>query len=218
MGSGPRVKICGLTAHEDALEAERLGADFLGVVLTPGFPRSVPLAAAPAVVAGTAIPKVAVLVDASPGESEAAAAAIGATVLQLHGDEGPDLVREVRARGSWRLWKAVRARSLAEVRRVVDAVGEDVDGILVEGWKEGVVGGGGAIVALEPDQVREAIPEGVEFILAGGLAPPSVSAAVARFAPDVVDVSSGVEVAVGRKDAGLVEAFIEAARGARDTP
>ncbi len=217
-GDGLRVKICGLTTNEDARSAERLGADLLGVVLTPGFGRSVPVGSAGGVVAGTRVPRVAVLVDPSPEDAEAAATAIDATVLQLHGDEGPELVREIRSRGAWVLWKAVRARSLADVERVVESLGPQVDGILVEGWREGVVGGAGVVVDLDPVAVRGAIPGALDLILAGGLQPTTVSDAVARFRPDVVDVSSGVESTVGRKDAGLVEAFIAAAKGTRTTP
>ncbi len=214
-GDGPRVKICGLTANEDARSAERLGADLLGVVLTPGFGRSVAVGRAGAVMAGTGVSRVAVLVDPSPDEAEAAAAAIDATVLQLHGHEGPELVREIRSRGAWMLWKAVRAGSLADVERMVESLGPQVDGILVEGWREGVVGGAGVVVELDPAAVRAAIPEELDFVLAGGLRPTTVSDAVARFRPDVVDVSSGVESTVGRKNAALVAAFIAAANGPR---
>lgn len=209
----PRVKICGLTAHDDALAAERWGADFLGVVLTAGFERSVPVASAAAVVSGTSAHKVAVLVDPSGAEAARAAAAIGASVVQLHGDEDPDLVRELRDRGDWQLWKAVRARVPSDILRAVESFGPVVDGILVEGWKAGVVGGGGVRVVLEPEEVREAVPRSLRLILAGGLTPSTVASAVARFRPDVVDVSSGVEREPGRKDPKMLRAFLRAAHG-----
>lgn len=213
-GRSIRVKICGLARNEDARAAEALGADLLGVVLTDGFRRSVPLEAAPAVVAGTSVPKVAVLVDESPEAAVAAARAVGASVLQLHGAESVATVRELRSRGDWRLWKAVRARTLGDLHRAVDAMGDQVDGFLVEGWREGVVGGSGARIELDPAEVRASIPDHLDFILAGGLTPGSVAGAVARFSPDVVDVSSGVEREVRRKDRSLVEGFIRAARAA----
>lgn len=213
--AAPMVKICGLTRNEDAVAAEKLGADLLGVVLTPGFRRSVARSAAAAVVAGTTVPKVAVLVDESPERAVAAARSIGATILQLHGEEDRAAVRALRERGEWTLWKAVRARSPSDVRAVADRLGDDVDGILVEGWREGVTGGGGARLELEAEEVRSALPREVRFVLAGGLEPGSVRQAVARFGPDVVDVSSGVEREVGRKDPALVAAFVRAARGAR---
>lgn len=214
----PRVKICGLMRNDDARAAETLGADLLGVVLTPGFRRSVAVESAAAVVVGTTLPKVAVLVDASPSDAQRAARTIGASVLQLHGDEGLEVVRELRQRGEWALWKAVRARTTDDLSRVVDTLGAHVDGVLVEGWRQGVVGGGGVRLALDPTDVRSAIPPELDLILAGGLEPSTLPDAVARFAPDVVDVSSGVEREVGRKDARLMEAFVKAARGAPTAP
>lgn len=213
MSRGPRVKICGLQRNEDALFAQEAGADYLGVVLTAGFGRSVPWEAAPSVVAQTSVARVAVLVDESPAAAAEAAAVIDASVLQLHGDEGVGTIRELRERGPWLLWKAVRARSLDDLHRAVDALGDDVDGFLVEGWRDGVVGGGGVRVTLEPAAVRAVVPSGVDLILAGGLEPGSVAEMVARFWPEVVDVSSGVESEVGRKDHGLVQAFIREAGG-----
>ena len=96
----------------------------------------------------------------------------------------------------------------------MDVLADDVDGFLVEGWRQGVVGGGGVRVALEPAAVRGAIPSEVDFILAGGLEPATVAETMARFSPDVVDVSSGVERQPGRKDHGLVQAFVREALGA----
>ena len=209
---GPRVKICGLTRNEDAREAEALGADLLGFVLTAGFGRSVDPANAPAVVHGTTLPRVAVLVDEPPSRAAELANGIDAGVIQLQGSESREMVRAVRELGSWTLWKAVRARDASDVVRVVDTFGDLVDGFLVEGWREGVVGGGGVTVEVGADEVRSAVPDAFDFVLAGGLAPGSLAEAVARFRPDVVDVSSGVERAPGVKSPALVAAFIRAAR------
>jgi phosphoribosylanthranilate isomerase len=95
----------------------------------------------------------------------------------------------------------------------VERYGALVDGILVEGRREGVVGGGGA--RLDPESVadvRALIRPGLEVVLAGGLTPDTVADAVARFRPDVVDVSSGVERVPREKDPSLVRRFIEEAR------
>lgn len=214
MSDGTRVKICGLTRNTDALRAQELGADLLGFVLTAGFGRSVRPDDAATVVAGTTVPRVAVLVDERAGEAVELAGRIGASVVQLHGHEDREVGRAVREGGDWKVWKAVRARAIDDVRRVVDEMGDVVDGILVEGWRRGVTGGGGVRVSLDPDEVRAAIPDGMTFVLAGGLEPGSVADAVARFRPHVVDVSSGIERSVGVKSEALVDAFIRAARAA----
>ena len=218
MSERPRIKICGLTRNEDARLAEGLGADFLGLVLSEGFGRTVPRDLAASVVAGIRASTVAVLVDEPPATAADLARRIGASVIQLHGDEPVDEVEELRRLGAWRLWKAVRADTVDDLRRMVDRFGRAVDGFLVEGWREGVVGGGGVALRLEPTVVRGMIPSECDFVLAGGLTPESVGGAVARFGPDVVDVSSGVERSARVKDSGLVKSFIEAARLASFSP
>lgn len=214
MAEAPRVKICGLMRNEDARAAEAHGADFLGVVLTDGFARSVSRDRAATVVEGTSTPCVTVLVDETPAAAAALAAVVDAAVVQLHGSEPPADVVALRNLGDWAVWKAVRAATLDDVREAVDRYGEIVDGLLVEGWREGVVGGGGARLRLEPEEVRAVVPGRLLFVLAGGLRPETVRAAVARFGPDVVDVSSGVERAVGEKDPGRIESFIRSAKQA----
>ena len=209
-----RVKICGLTRRDDALEADRAGADYLGVVMSSGFGRSVPPRAAGALVAGTRARKVAVLVDETPADVAAAVASLGADVVQLSGDETPNTIEAIRSLGPWTIWKAVRPRSIDDVEAAVARYGRAVDGILVEGWKEGSRGGSGTRVALDAESARAAVPPDMDFILAGGLGPDSVAEAIQAYRPDVVDVSSGVERSVGVKDHERVHAFVEAARRA----
>lgn len=213
-----RVKICGLTRREDALEADRAGADYLGVVMSSGFGRSVPSRAAGALLQGTRGKKVAVLVDETPTDAAAAAASLGADVVQLSGDETPDTIEAIRGLGPWAIWKAVRPRSIDDVEAAVARYGRAVDGILVEGWKEGSRGGSGTRVALDAERVRAVVPAVIDFILAGGLGPDSVAQAIHAFRPDVVDVSSGVERAVGVKDHERVHAFVEAALRSAQAP
>lgn len=207
-----RVKICGVMRRADALAVERAGADYLGVILSEGFSRSVASAVAADLLEGIRTMRVAVMVDAEPATAEAAARAIGAGVIQLHGEEPPRVLAELRSRGPWKLWKAVRARAVGDIELAVERYADYADGILVEGWKEGVVGGGGVRLELGSEGVRDLIPERLDFILAGGLDPDTVGDAVTAFRPHVVDVSSGVEWARGEKDPLLVARFIEAAR------
>lgn len=218
MSNGVRVKICGLVSRQDALEADRLGADYLGVVLSDGFGRSVDPAAAAGLLEGTKAAKVAVLVNEVPRRAAELARRLGAQVMQLHGDEAPEILGEIRERGDWALWKAVRAQTPQHLERAVDEYQGLVDGLLVEGRRAGEYGGSGASLGLEPDLVRGLIPAGLDFILAGGLIPSTVADAVSRFRPDVVDVSSGVERVRGEKDHGLLRTFIESARMAGGLP
>ena len=211
MRETPLVKICGLRRREDVVMADEHGADYLGIVLTSGFSRSVDLLAARALVDGVRARPVAVLVDESADEAERKAEALGAQVIQLHGHEPPDVLESLARRGPWSLWKGVRARSIDDVVSALDEYRGLVDGLLLEGWKAGVVGGGGVRLELEPERIHEHLSDAQYLILAGGLSPATVGVAATRFRPDVVDVSSGVESTVGEKDPELVRAFISAA-------
>jgi phosphoribosylanthranilate isomerase len=205
----PRVKICGLTRNEDARLADTLGADFLGVVLSSGFGRSIRPGAAASVLAGTSAKSVAVVVDETATRTAELARHIDASVIQLHGSEDLQVVRELRALGDWAVWKAVRAASITDLTRVVGSLGSAIDGLVVEGWSEGVVGGGGVRLGLDPVDVRAHLPLGLDFVLAGGLTAESVGEAVVRFRPDVVDVSSGLEKSLGVKEPELLRLFLD---------
>jgi phosphoribosylanthranilate isomerase len=217
LGSAVRVKICGLTRREDVVEADRLGADYVGVVVTEGFGRSVSPEIAGSLVEGVSAIPVAVLVDESVEEAARLARRVEARVVQLHGDETPRMARALAAEGEWKVWKAVRAREPRDVLRAVERYGDFVAALLVEGWKEGVSGGGGARLDLHgfADVLRQR-PEGIQVVLAGGLTADWVEEAVERCAPDVVDVSSGVEMEQGRKSAELMRRFIANARRASE--
>ena len=212
MADRPLVKICGLQRREDVLLADELGADFLGFILSAGFSRTLPLHKARSLVENIQSSKVAVLVDENPAYSVTAAEEIRAAILQLHGDESPAVIKELRNRGDWLIWKVIRAKSMDDIHRIVDACGNLVDGFLVEGWKKGVIGGGGAKLELDPRGIHELLPAETQFILAGGLTHENVAEAAASFQPDVLDVSSGVESLQGRKDPELMQHFIEMAR------
>lgn len=208
----PLTKICGLTRREDVLAAEQAGADYVGVVLSAGFGRSVPLTTATDLVRDVAVSRVAVLVDETVEASLEAGRAIDAAVLQLHGHESVASVHALKRAGGFQLWKAVRARSSRDISDAVALYGDFVDAFLVEGWREGTVGGAGLQLEVAGPDVRRAIGPRTTFVLAGGLAPETVAGAVARFRPDVVDVSSGVERKVGVKDHDLLSAFVRQAR------
>ena len=194
--------------------AERLGADYLGFILSGGFGRSVPPERAADITRGTRTRRVAVMVNETASRAAELARSIDASVVQLHGDESPETVEQVRASGDWRVWKAVRARSVEDVARAVLDYGSIVHALLLEGWKEGVTGGGGVRLEVDPGEVRAALPPGLGLVLAGGLTPDTVADAVVRFRPAVVDVSSGVEKEPGRKDETSVARFVRAAREA----
>lgn len=214
-----KVKICGLTTVEDAVAADAAGADYLGMVLSQGFGRS--LLPDDGVEVGLVVeaPVVAVLVDESPSEAERIARLVEASVIQLHGSESPEYVAELRRRGSWAIWKAVSVRRPDDVIRTIEAMGSFVDGLLLDGWHPSRPGGSGVAFSWkDAAAVRDAFPPGLDLIAAGGLTPLNVAEAVSVLRPDVVDVSSGVELHPRRKDHELVRSFIENARKGGGAP
>ena len=208
----PRVKVCGITRHEDAVVAVHAGAAFLGTILAPGYRRTVTPEAAAAIFGDLPARRVGVFVNASADELLRSAEAAGLHVLQLHGDEPPALAAEMRAAG-YEVWKAVRPRGGEELAVAIDAYRDSVDALLVDGWSAEAAGGSGTRFDWgEVAGYRQKVPDGVVFIAAGGLTPENVAEAARVLRPDVVDVSSGVESAPGVKDAGKVEAFAAAVR------
>jgi len=196
-----RVKICGITRVEDALAAARSGADAIGLVFYADSPRAVSVEQARAVVRALPpfITTVGLFVDAAPQEIGAVLAALPLDLLQFHGNESPEACR-----GHGRPYvKALRMGEGADAAALARPY-DDAAGILVDSYVEGVPGGTGRAF----DWSR--LPEGLScpLILAGGLTPDNVAAAVTQVRPWAVDVSGGVEATPGVKDAAKIEAFI----------
>ena len=209
----PRVKVCGLTRTADARAAARMGADYLGAIHVPGTPRSVAPSTARRVAREGGLPLVLVVAGLPIRALVDVASVALPQVLQLHGDEPLETVRGLREEGEWRLWVSVRFRDRDRLRKRVEAVSPWIDGILLDRWEPDKLGGTGRPFPWdEASGVREWLPNGVELVVAGGLDPGNVGEAVRRFRPDVLDVSSSVETAPGRKDPGRIQAFVQAVR------
>lgn len=207
-----RLKICGLTRREDARIAASLGASYLGTVLVPSSPRFVEPEEAWRLTEGLGVPGVAVVAGLSAGDAADLARRAGSEILQLHGDESPETVDELRSAGPWRVWKALRVRGRETLEEEIPRYVDVADGILLDGWHPERLGGTGTTFSwdeaaphLEPLRGR------VELIVAGGLTPGNVARAVSALDPDTVDVSSGVESAPGVKDSSLLRTLFRRA-------
>jgi phosphoribosylanthranilate isomerase len=200
------IKICGVTSAEDAAMAASAGAGAIGVNFWPGSKRYIgDEAAARSVLA--AIPRgvlrVGVFVNAAPAEVERARIDLGLDRVQLHGDETPAAFAAIPREA---LIRAVRVR---EESSFADDPAWRAGLFLYDAFVEGF--GGGGVAAPWPLIARRAARP---FLLAGGLTPENVAAAIAYARPDGVDVASGVERTPGVKDSKKVAAFIAAARTA----
>ncbi|MEJ6489250.1 phosphoribosylanthranilate isomerase [Leucobacter sp. USCH14] len=206
------VKICGLREPAHAALAAELGADAVGVVMSPRSSRHASADEARAVVAAARSTRADIdtvlVVNTLPAEEAARLARdLGFTVLQLHGGY---LAEDVAAAGALlpRVW---RATSLAQFPGL--SAGELREERLL---LDGATPGSGTTWDLSPlgadPELRRRI--GSDWLLAGGLTPDNVADAISIARPGGVDVSSGVEHAPGQKHPDSIRRFMEAARSA----
>ncbi|HEX8905574.1 MAG TPA: phosphoribosylanthranilate isomerase, partial [Longimicrobiaceae bacterium] len=188
------------------------GAAYLGTILAPGYRRTVTPEAAAVIFNALPAQRAGVFVNATADELRRAASVARLDVLQLHGDEPPELAAALRGEG-FTVWKAVRPRTGDEFARAAVLYAGSVDALLVDGFNPDAAGGTGTAFPWREVAERIAAAQGVAIVAAGGLRPENVAEAASILRPDVVDVSSGVESAPGIKDAEAVRAFVAAVRG-----
>lgn len=209
------VKICGLTNVADACNAAEAGADMLGFILYTGSARCVSAEGCAAIVRairesfGAGAPRcVGVFVNEAPERVRAVLDAAGLDAAQLHGDEPPQQVALLGGRA----FKAIRPSGAEQARSMAaaHAQGAPVDGLpglLVDAYHPTQYGGTGLTV--DPALVQPLVGR-FRVLLAGGLDPDNVAAAIAGVRPWGVDVAGGVERGKGIKDHGRVRAFVRA--------
>ena len=202
-----RIKLCGFTRAEDVRAALDLGVDAIGLNFARG-PRKLSLEQGVAL-AGLIPPyvqAVALFVDADEATIRAVLARTRCTSVQLHGDEPPELA--ARLRRDHPVVRAARIASRADLERLS---GYPADAFLLDAQVAGEHGGTGHAW----DHRRLAgLALGAPLVLAGGLNPQSVAAAIGTVRPWAVDAASGVESAPGLKDRALMAAFVHAVRSA----
>ena len=202
-----RCKICGITRLEDALAAVDAGADAIGLVFYAKSPRAVTVQQAQAIVAALPpfVTTVGLFVDCQRSELNAILDAVPLDLLQFHGDETPAACEGFRRP----YIKALRVKPGDDVAARIGLYGSAA-GVLLDTFVSGVPGGTGE--AFDWSLVPQGLP--VPIILAGGLTPENVRAAIERVRPYAVDVSGGVEASKGVKDSGKIHAFVRAVRSA----
>ncbi|MGE0398662.1 MAG: N-(5'-phosphoribosyl)anthranilate isomerase [Kofleriaceae bacterium] len=209
-----RIKICGVTLPDDAARVASVGVDFIGLNFWPRSKRHLDPARAPLVAGaarGAGEPKiVGVFVDASVDEVAQIAADVPLDIVQLHGDETPDDVTAIAKATKLPVWKSLALGSATDVEHLEVW---PVEHLLLDTPSAGR-GGSGKTFDWSLAALAHRRHPARQFLLAGGLDPANVAAAIAAVAPWGVDVATGVEVAPGIKDADKVAAFVAAVRGA----
>ncbi len=198
----PKIKFCGITTLGDAERAVAAGAWAVGLVLWPPSPRACDTDTAAEIAAALKrrVETVGVFVNPTLEEVAQAADAIGLTMLQLHGDEGPAFCSETARRTGCKVIKAARVRGRADLQALASF---HTDYHLLDGR---IPGSG---LTFDWDLARSHRGP-IPVILSGGLNPENVGEAIAAVRPFAVDVASGVERSPGRKDPRKLEAFAAA--------
>jgi phosphoribosylanthranilate isomerase len=217
-----RVKICGVCRPEDARLAAEAGADAIGLIFHPPSRRNISIETARRIVSaiGPFVTPVGVFVDAATETIEKVVAEVGLHLVQLHGRESPAQVAAAGAMGV-KVIKALRVDESLEAeleywRGQKAVAGEALAAIVLETGNVSQPGGSGVpndFIAILKHQQENHFAGLPPLIVAGGLSPENVDRVVRMLRPWAVDVSSGVEQAVGEKSPEKVRAFIEGARG-----
>ncbi|MBT1071178.1 phosphoribosylanthranilate isomerase [Pelotalea chapellei] len=201
-----KIKICGITNLEDALTAVQAGADALGFVFCSASPRNVTPDQAAGIIRQLPpfVQTVGLFVNAELAIVNNTADHCGLDIIQLHGEESPDFCAAVKRR----VIKAFRVKDASSLESMESY---PTAAYLLDAWSPVAHGGTGHSFNWE---IAAAAAARLPIILAGGLTPDNVAAAVRQVRPYAVDVSSGVETAPGIKDPAKVREFIKKAREA----
>jgi len=211
------VKICGLSTPETLQAAVDAGASHVGFMFFERSPRNVTIAQAASLRAllPASVQAVAVLVNAADALVDDVAGTVRPDMLQLHGGETPERVAEIKKRSGLPIMKVISVADAADVA-TADIYEKVADLLLFD--------------AKPPKSMANALPGGnalsfdwslmanvshkLPWMLSGGLTPDNVADAIRQTEATMVDVSSGVEDAPGKKNLALIRAFIDAAKSA----
>jgi phosphoribosylanthranilate isomerase len=203
-----KVKICGITSYDDASAAVEAGADALGFVFYDKSPRFINPVRAAGIISKLPpfIQTVGLFVNEETEQVNWTADYCGLDILQLHGDETPEDCLELKRR----VIKAFRIQKIISIDPLEKYQDYQVSGYLLDAWSPDAFGGTGRTFNWE---LAQSAKQYGPVILAGGLTPDNVAEAIRVVNPYGVDVSSGVESALGKKDAEKVREFIRVAKG-----
>ena len=206
MPAAPRIKFCGLTRADDARLAVQAGAWALGMIFWPGSPRrcELPEAARIARELRRSAELCGVFHEAPLDEVIEVTDAVGLSMVQLHGSEGPAFCREVQRRCGVKVIKAARVRHASDIQALAAF---HTDFHLLDTHHPALPGGTGESFDWDLAAARRSK---VPLILAGGLHAGNVGAAIETVHPFAVDVASGTELEPGRKDPAKLLAFAAA--------
>lgn len=210
MSARTRVKFCGITRPQDAQAAIAMGVDAIGLVFVPQSRRCVDLARAREVLAVVTplVQVIGLFMDAEVDQVAAVLDALPVDALQFHGCESAAFCRQFKR-------PYIKALAMGDRVDVSDAASgyADARGVLLDAHRSGEQGGSGS--SFDWSSIPPTLAG--RIILAGGLDPGNVAAAIAQVRPYAVDVSSGIESAPGVKCPRRMQQFMnEVDRASRE--
>lgn len=213
------IKICGITNYDDARAAVDAGANALGFNFFNKSRRFVDIPTAQQIVdrLPPSVIKVGVFVNHDASRIAEVVQEVGLDAVQLHGDEPPELITLIPAHV--RVMRAHRCgpEGLTPLVRFLEdchSLGRLPDALLIDADVGANFGGSGQLADWPLIRKQRDMTMNLPLILAGGLTPDNVAAAIEAVAPNGVDVASGVEREPGLKDPALITRFVTAARQA----
>ena len=211
-----KVKICGLTNREDAQKACEYGADLVGFLFAPESPRCISPDKAKDIIETLPdeVGKTGLFRDQDPEEVARYVLLCGLNYVQLHGDESPEYCRMLKesAESQGTKIKIIKTFKVKDKIIGISPVGYDaVDHYLFDTYHPEMMGGTGTRFDWN---VLKGIEKDKSFFVAGGLDPDNVAEAIQMLRPYGVDVASGVERSVGKKDWDKIKEFILNAKNA----
>ncbi len=207
-----RVKFCGITNYEDSMNAAELGADAVGFIFAPS-PRRISPERAREIINKLPpfVKSVGVFADEDPESIGKIVDICGLDMVQLHGDESPEICRKFMPRTikSFRLKDESSLLGISSYTKTVRAV-------LLDAYTKGIKGGTGK--TFDWSLALKAKEAGLPVILSGGLSPSNIQDAIKTVDPSFIDVSSGVEAGPGKKDPLLMKEFMEKVKNCNTRP
>ena len=203
------VKLCGIKSEEDAALMNEVKPDYVGFVFAPGKHQ---ISAASACRLSNIIRYsrlVGVFVNEQPAVIAKIAKQTGLDVIQLHGDEGEEYIKEVKHETGKELWKAVRVRMVKDIQ---EAQRLPADKLLLDSFSEESYGGTGKVMdfaVLDQADIRK------PYFIAGGLTVENLPEILKKAEPYGIDISSGIETE-GVKDREKMLKVIQCVRGGKD--
>lgn len=201
--SHPKVKVCGITENKGLESACCHGADFIGFLFYPASPHYVDLKTAKQLISDIPpnIKSVGLFVNPADQDIDQVINHTRIDMIQLHGDESPERVAEIKKMSGLEVIKAIQVKAREALRQAPE-FRDSADWLIFDS-------GGGSGQTFNWDFLLDYKNPGKKWMLAGGLNTGNVKQAIDKLNPPALDISSGLESSRGIKDPEKIKAFLK---------